>query len=75
MAANTSDDHGGARPPPSKAVLICQACGHDSHVDGDWTWRHDGDDVAIECPECGHELTVRPGSEAVARRGCSQSRC
>lgn len=39
-----------------KAVLICQHCGHQSHVRGDWTQRGDGDDVALECPDCEHTV-------------------
>jgi hypothetical protein len=35
-----------------KATLFCQACGHASPADGDWTVRTVDDRRRLRCPEC-----------------------
>ena len=35
-----------------KATLFCQACGHASSADGDWTVRTVGDRRRLRCPDC-----------------------
>lgn len=67
-----------ASDPPlrgQKSVLICQACRHESHVDGDWVRRRRGDLVAVQCPECGYEVAHRPcnDDEQSPRRRCEPS--
>jgi len=46
-----------------KARLICQECGHESPVDGDWAidQRHEGRPREVyTCPDCEAVVTVRP---------------
>lgn len=51
-------------PPPDrrKSTLVCQRCGRERHLEGDWLWCDDGDRVAVCCPDCGNVLTRRPRS-------------
>lgn len=48
-------------PPDPKATLFCQACGHTSPPDGDWsiTERDDGR-TDIDCPDCNRTLLSQP---------------
>lgn len=59
MPPHPHTDHARAR----KARLICQECGHESPVEGDWTVdeRHEGRRRDVyQCPECAAVVTVRP---------------
>lgn len=48
-------------PDPSrrKSILVCQFCGHESAVDGDWTTQTSADGVALSCPDCEHDVLHR----------------
>lgn len=48
-----------------KAVLVCDACGHESPVDGDWlvrerTRRGERSRRLHECPHCGTVVSSQP---------------
>lgn len=40
------------RRPIDKATLYCPECGHESHINGDWTIRVLADSLTYECPNC-----------------------
>lgn len=66
MVMSATNDHlvesGGKTPP--KASLVCPACGHTSHVDGDWAvTEYDVGErrrLVYECPECWQTVVVQP---------------
>lgn len=64
MTARHPSTHG--EPPRAKTVLFCTACGHESHVAGDWVVRDDGDATVYECPVCGVAITRRASADPVA---------
>lgn len=46
--------------PSHKSVLFCPACGHEGHVDGDWSVYPTLDGDVYRCPTCHEAVTVRP---------------
>jgi predicted RNA-binding Zn-ribbon protein involved in translation (DUF1610 family) len=40
------------RQPADKATLYCPACGHESHINGDWIIHVLADSLTYECPNC-----------------------
>jgi predicted RNA-binding Zn-ribbon protein involved in translation (DUF1610 family) len=51
--------------PPSRAsnrkgALFCPACGHEAHIDGDWSVSPTPDGDVYRCPACDETVTVRP---------------
>ena len=49
-----------ARTSRRKGVLICPDCGHESHVDGDWTRRESAGSTSYGCPVCGTIVVSQP---------------
>lgn len=56
------------QPSIQKSVLFCPACGHESHVDGDWIVRDDAREVAYVCPDCTTVIESRPAFETNSLR-------
>lgn len=55
--------------PPSRAsrdkcVLFCPTCGHEAHVDGDWSVSPTANGDIYRCPACDETVTVRPAGTA-----------
>ena len=46
--------------PSHKSVLFCPACGHEGHVDDDWSVYPTLDGDVYRCPTCHETVTVRP---------------
>lgn len=49
----------------AKATLFCPTCGHQSHINGDWTITVLADLTAYECPECEETIDTRRNREAM----------
>jgi predicted RNA-binding Zn-ribbon protein involved in translation (DUF1610 family) len=49
-----------SRSPSHKSVLFCPACGHEEHIDGDWSVYPTLDGDVYRCPTCHEAVTVRP---------------
>ena len=62
MSTVTKDDT--PDPPGRKATLICQRCGHENPVDGDWIVAVRRESLSLECPDCDHDVTTRPRPNA-----------
>ena len=55
----TATDAAPAETERRKSVLFCPACGHESHVDGNWNVTADESGLQFACPNCGSVVASR----------------
>ncbi len=54
------------RQPADKATLYCPACGHESHINGDWIVHVFANSLTYECPDCEAVIDSRRDQEELA---------